>query len=84
MQIRIAGVEDRRKGFGTDATRLLLSYAFQDLNLRRVYLHVLSDNHQAIRVYEEVGFKLEGTLKQHCFIGGRYKDLLIMSILKGE
>lgn len=44
------------KGYGPEALRLLLSYAFRDLGLRRVVLHVHRRNHRAIRAYKKVGF----------------------------
>jgi RimJ/RimL family protein N-acetyltransferase len=44
-------------GVGTCATKLLLKYAFNTLNLKNVYLYVNSDNIKAIKSYEKCGFK---------------------------
>jgi RimJ/RimL family protein N-acetyltransferase len=84
LQIRIGKAENRNKGHGTEATRRLLDVAFKDLNLNRIYLHVFSTNKFAIRMYEKMGFSLEGTLRQAAFINGRYIDILVMGMLKDD
>ena len=67
-----------------EAVRLLLDFAFRDLNLHRVYLHVFDTNAAAIRIYEKVGFVREGVLRQAAHIDGRYVDVMVMSILREE
>lgn len=49
------------QGVGTRATRLMLDYARDELQLEQVYLSVHADHAAAIRVYEKCGFKLSGT-----------------------
>lgn len=46
------------KGIGTKATELILTYAFKDLGLKKVYLWVKKENQAAIHVYEKSGFKV--------------------------
>lgn len=84
LQIRIGRIGDRGKGCGTEATRLLVDFAFTDLNLHRVQLHVRADNVAAIRVYEKAGFTREGLMKEAAYIDGRYVDLFIMAVLRGK
>lgn len=72
------------KGYGTEATRLIVRYAFDVLNLNRVWLHVLENNERGQRAYEKVGFKVEGVLRQSAFRDGRYLDTVTMGILRGE
>ncbi len=72
------------QGYGTDAIRALLGMAFREMNLHRVYLRVDGDNPRAIRCYEKVGFRREGTLRQTVFREGAYRDQHLMSILRGE
>ena len=72
------------QGYGTDAILALLDFAFNEMNLHRVYLHVLAFNQRAIRCYEKCGFVLEGTERESVFRGGRYHDQLIMGILREE
>lgn len=72
------------KGYGTEATRLMVRYAFDTLNLNRVWLHVYEDNERALHVYQKVGFRIEGQLRQDVFRDGRYWDTLVMGVLRGE
>jgi RimJ/RimL family protein N-acetyltransferase len=61
-----------------------LRFAFDDLNLERVYLHVFETNKAAIRVYEKIGFVHEGVLRKAAYINGEYLSLIVMGILKDE
>ncbi len=72
------------QGYGTDATRVILRYAFLELNLHRIELNVYSINTRAIKSYEKVGFTLEGTKRQAAFRDGQYFDIYIMGILRDE
>lgn len=72
------------KGHGSEAVMLLLQYAFEDLNLHRVYLHVLADNQRAIRCYSKCGFVREGVLRRHQFSCGQFVDLVVMGVLREE
>ena len=47
----------RGKGVGTESARLILEYAFNELNLDKVFLRVYKDNHGAVKSYEKAGFK---------------------------
>lgn len=70
------------QGYGTDAITTMLGYAFDELNLHRVFLRVDADNPRGIRCYEKCGFRREGTLHDAVFTQGRYKDQHIMAILQ--
>lgn len=70
------------KGIGTFATKEILEYAFRELNLNRVYLNVLADNVNAIRLYEKCGFVFEGEFREHLRIHGELKNLKWYGILK--
>jgi RimJ/RimL family protein N-acetyltransferase len=72
------------RGYGLDASKVLLAYAFRELNLHRVFLRVLAHHERAIRLYEKIGFQEEGRLRQDIFRGGAYRDTLVMGILAGE
>jgi RimJ/RimL family protein N-acetyltransferase len=72
------------RGYGTDAMCLLLRYAFTELNLRRVTLNVFEFNNRAIRSYEKVGFRIEGSQRQAMQREGRRWDILYMGILRDE
>jgi RimJ/RimL family protein N-acetyltransferase len=84
LSIGIGEPEYRSKGYGTDALRLVLRYAFDELNLLRVGLDVISNNTAALRSYEKVGFVLEGTMRKAVLRDGRHHDRLIMGIVREE
>jgi diamine N-acetyltransferase len=72
------------RGYGTEAVRLLARHGFETLNLNRIYLRVLETNPRAIRAYEKAGFIHEGRQRQAEFRNGKYIDLLVMSLLRGD
>ena len=71
-------------GYGTEAMEVLLDFGFGELRLERVYLHVFDFNARAMRVYERVGFTLEGTEREAYYRHGRYHDMHLMGILRDE
>lgn len=74
----------RGRGYGTDAMRLILRYAFGELNLHRVQLTVFSYNAPAIRLYERIGFVREGVYREALLRGGQRHDLLLYGLLEDE
>lgn len=84
LQIRIGEKSARGRGYGKEAVRLLVDFAFRDLNLHRVELTVFDGNEAAIRTYLGAGFSKEGVLRQAAHIDGRYVNLIVMSILRDE
>jgi RimJ/RimL family protein N-acetyltransferase len=72
------------KGYGTEATTVILRFAFQTLNLNRVWLHVYEFNERAQHVYEKIGFRTEGRMRQDTFREGRYWDTIVMGLLSDE
>ena len=75
------GPEHRGRGYGSDACRALLEYAFIDRGLNRVQLEVLADNDAAIRAYQAAGFVVEGRLRESAWVRGRFADEIVMSVL---
>jgi RimJ/RimL family protein N-acetyltransferase len=75
---------DWGRGLGADAARLMVSYAFDTVNLSRVWLEVYEDNPAARRIYERLGFQVEGTLRRHGFREGRWWDIQVMGMLAEE
>ncbi|RME07861.1 MAG: N-acetyltransferase [Anaerolineae bacterium] len=82
--IMIGEKEYWNQGYGRAAMRLMLSHAFDTLNLQRVSLQVYANNPRAIRSYEKSGFVLEGRLRQAHYQDGVYHDVLVMSVLRPE
>ncbi len=78
------GIHDRvdwGKSYGTEAMKLMLKFAFTEVNLRRVTLTVFEYNPRAIRSYEKAGFRIEGRLRGALLKDGKRWDILYMGIL---
>lgn len=69
------------RGYAKAATLLLLNYAFRELNLHRLYLEVLADNHAAVSLYRRCHFEVEGRCRDAYFGDRRFQDVLVMGIL---
>jgi RimJ/RimL family protein N-acetyltransferase len=81
------GLGDREywgKGYGTDAMRIILRYAFAELNLRRVSLDVFEYNPRAVKSYQKAGFTYEGRARGFLNRDGKRWDLIFMGILREE
>jgi len=81
------GIGDREnwgRGYGTDAMKIILRFAFTEINLRRVTLNVFEYNPRAIRSYEKTGFQHEGRLRGALLRDGRRWDMLYMGILRDD
>ena len=76
--------ENRGKGYGTEALRLILNYGFKMLNLHNIMLLVHSDNEQGIACYKKAGFREFGRQREAKFKNGHYFDVVYMDILHTE
>jgi RimJ/RimL family protein N-acetyltransferase len=76
--------EDRCRGYGRDAMSALISWAFRHQNLHRIELSVEPENAVALRVYEKLGFVVEGRRREHHYDDGCYRDELIMGLLRRD
>jgi RimJ/RimL family protein N-acetyltransferase len=72
------------KGYGTDAMRVVLRYAFNELGLHRISLGVFEYNPRAIRSYEKAGFTNEGRERKVLNRDGKRYDVVDMGILREE
>jgi RimJ/RimL family protein N-acetyltransferase len=72
------------KGYGTDAVRTLLNYAFTHLGVRRVGLRCLADDRRAIAAYEKAGFAEEGRLRAYSVVKGEPHDNLMMAAFRQD
>lgn len=72
------------RGYGTDALRALLGFAFDEMGLRRISLTVFDDNPRAIRCYEKCGFRHEGVERATRGASGGVRTELRMGIVARE
>ena len=72
------------KGMGQQMVDEVLKIAFSKLNLHKVSLAVFDFNLPAFKLYEKIGFKTEGFIREACKIGDNYWSYFEMSILDGS
>ena len=72
------------KGIGFEIRKILLDYAFTELNMNKIYAYVWKENSPMITLNEKVGFQIEGLLRQDILSHGEKRDRYIMGILKEE
>ncbi|MBN1329643.1 MAG: GNAT family N-acetyltransferase [Candidatus Heimdallarchaeota archaeon] len=84
VSIAIYNKENRGKGYGTDAMKVLLHFGFDYLNLHRIGLNVFETNTAAIHVYEKIGFTKVGLHRDTDFIEGKYVNDVAMDMLEDE
>lgn len=72
------------KGFGTEATRLTLTYGFDVLGLYNIWLQVSANNPGAIRAYEKAGFKTIGLRRRSVRIGRELVDDVYMDAIAAD
>ncbi len=72
------------RGFGGEATRLMLDHAFTSLGLHRIALYVFQFNERAIRAYRRAGFVVEGRSRESIWRDGYWWDELAMSVLESD
>lgn len=76
--------ENRSKGYGTEALRLLLGYAFSELNLHNVMLKLFSFNERALACYQKAGFREFGRRRECYFCRGKLHDQIYMELLETD
>jgi [ribosomal protein S5]-alanine N-acetyltransferase len=84
FRVLIGARQAWNRGYGTAVCELLCAYAFELLNLNKVWLGVNADNRGALRSYVKAGFAEEGRLRQEVYRNGRYHDVVRMSLLRAE
>ncbi len=76
--------EEWNKGYAQEAKMLILEYAFLTLNLRKVCSAAFYENKGSIKHNLKCGYKIEGTLKRHCYRDGKYHDQVLLSVFKRD
>lgn len=84
VDILIGEDKEWEKGYGTDALKAMIKYAFQIQKAERVFIMPRISNTRAIHVYEKAGFKKEGILRRFEKFEGEWIDCVMMAIIKDE
>ena len=80
----IGNLNYQGKGLGVEIREVLLNYAFDELNLNKVYAYVWEENQPMLELNKKVGFKIEGLLREDILSHGELRSRYIMGILKDE
>jgi RimJ/RimL family protein N-acetyltransferase len=84
LSIFLADSPTRGKSLGTRAMRLLIEYAFEFLNLHRLYCKTTAGNPAVLNFYQNLGFKVEGQLREHEYIQGQYVNKIMLGLLRSD
>ena len=72
----------QNKGIGKEALGLLIKFAFDEMNIRKIKAIVFEENIPAIRLYKSCGFVEEGVLKKEVYKNGEFKSVMVMALFK--
>ena len=78
------GSDFQRQGLATEATKAVIAYGFEKMNLHRVQICTKTINAPSKRVIEKCGLTYEGTLRDYFYMDGEYVGRLYYSMLKNE
>lgn len=84
FELRRIAVSEKRNGYGKEAMLALFRYAFEEKNMNRFWLDVYPDNVIGIHLYEGLGMRRDGVLRQNYKSERGYLDQIIYSMLKSE
>lgn len=84
LTIIIPDPADQRSGYGSEAVRLMLGYAFGHLGFHRVAIGVVGFNTQALGFYRKLGFVQEGVQQEGYFWDNRFHDFVMLRMLERE
>lgn len=74
----------RGQGLAKEAVSLLIRYCFLELGLHRIWARIVADNSPSLKLFGALGFRHEGTLRQHVLRNGQYRDMHLFSLLRDE
>lgn len=72
------------RGLGTEITKGVLDYAFDEVGFHRIDLRVLASNKRAVACYAKCGFEIEGRERESARIGDEWQDDLLMGVLGSD
>jgi len=72
------------KGVGPIIERKILDIAFKELKLHKLYCQVIDDNSRVVDLHKLFGFKIEGVLREHLFINGKFHDYIFMGKISND
>ncbi|MGA2630832.1 MAG: GNAT family protein [Terriglobia bacterium] len=84
VELKRIVIAEPGRGVGRQVLRAIIDKGFGELSAHRLWLDVYDDNHRARHIYRSLGFVEEGTLRECIECEGRYRSLVVMSMLESE
>jgi diamine N-acetyltransferase len=84
IELKRIVVSEPGRGVGAWMLHAILAMAFGELQAHRVWLDVFETNTRAQRIYEKLGFRRDGLLREAALVDGKYHSLILMSLLDRE
>lgn len=82
LGLLIGDKTERKKGYASESLKLLIDYCFTILNLHQLYCNITTDNEDSILLFQKHGFQITGIKKEWVREGDRYKDELLLQLIK--
>jgi len=82
--ILIKDPENRSSGIGTESLDLLIQYSFKNLNLHQLYANIDAENEASLKLFTNFGFRQIGHKKDWNFVNGKYKDEILLQLIKNQ
>ena len=73
--------DDRLKGYGREALKLLIDYSFKHLDLHQLYCNISEENEASIKLFSNQGFKKIGLKKEWNYVNGSYKNEYLFQLI---
>ncbi|KAB5578514.1 acyl-CoA N-acyltransferase [Coniochaeta sp. 2T2.1] len=80
----VIGMEHAGGGYGTEAIKYALDWAFKHAGVHTVSAEAFEYNAPAIRVYEKVGFVWQGRLRERHFRDRKWWDIVLFSMTESD
>lgn len=84
FELRRIVITNKGLGYGKEVMKAIIEYAFEEFGANRFWLDVYPDNHVGISLYEKLGLKKEGVLRQNYKSARGYLDQIVYSMLREE
>lgn len=84
IHIKMDKVLGQRKGYGTDALKTIVQYAFNEMRLNCIYADVLEYNVPSQKLFEKCSFTKDGVLRSRIYKNGGYRNIISYSLLKKD
>jgi diamine N-acetyltransferase len=82
--ILINEANNRNKGYGHEALKLLIDYSFSHLNLHQLYCNISEDNIVSLKLFKAEGFNTIGLKKDWSFVEGTYKNEYTLQLINNN